>query len=197
MSPSNALRFFSVVGRLKDVRRAGWVRAGVPEPESVAAHMHRLSLMAMALADPRLCKHRLVQICVVHDLAEAIVGDITPHDGVGPAEKSALELAAMRQIAQDLGCVGIEQELLQLWYEYEGIDPSSSSFAKKPLTLESSVAHQLDKLEMIVQADEYEQRYSIILQDFFDSTANSFSHPEIVAWANELRSQRAIRLANN
>ena len=32
-----------------------------------------------------------MKICMVHDLAEAIVGDITPYDGVSKAEKRRLE----------------------------------------------------------------------------------------------------------
>ncbi len=41
--------------------------------------------------DPVVNKDRLVKVCLVHDLAEAVVGDITPYDGVSKEEKRKLE----------------------------------------------------------------------------------------------------------
>lgn len=34
---------------LKDVQRTGWVRSGVPQPETVASHMYRMAMLAFAL----------------------------------------------------------------------------------------------------------------------------------------------------
>ena len=45
----------------------------------------------------------LLEIAVVHDLAEAIVRDITPGDNVGPFKKKRLEDKAMKHIARILG----------------------------------------------------------------------------------------------
>lgn len=107
----------------------------------------------------------------------------------------------MRKIAGDLGSPAIAEEILSLWMEYE--EGSSA---------EAAVARQLDKLEMIVQADEYERAQNTRLDSFFDSTKDAFSHPEVVlgwyfsavtvicrflqilAWAEELRSRRRQRL---
>lgn len=50
-----------------------------------------MSLLAFAVRDHRVNRDRLVKIALVHDLAEAIVGDITPHDGVKKEDKRALE----------------------------------------------------------------------------------------------------------
>jgi putative hydrolase of HD superfamily len=55
-----------------------------------------------------------------------------------------------------------------LWLEYEdGASP------------EASVARELDKLEMIIQADEYEVAQKVTLNSFFESTQDSFHHPEV------------------
>lgn len=43
---------------------------------------------------------------------------------------------------------------------------------------------------MIVQADEYERAQGKRLQSFFTYTQESFTHPEILGWANELRDER-------
>src|SRR5690242_10124588 len=70
-------------GALKEVRRKGWVDRGVPDAESVADHSYRVALLAWALARARgLDAGRAMLIGLVHDLAEADVGDETPFDAL-------------------------------------------------------------------------------------------------------------------
>ncbi len=57
-----------------------------------------MSMLVFMLADPRVNKDRLVKVCLVHDLAEAEVGDITPHAGVSKEDKRILE--EVRQLLQ-------------------------------------------------------------------------------------------------
>lgn len=62
-----------------------------------------MSMLSMLIKDPSIDRMRLMKICMVHDLAEAIVGDITPHDKtVTKAMKHQMEEAALRKIASDL-----------------------------------------------------------------------------------------------
>ena len=70
------LAFLRSAERLKTVRRSGWTSEG--EQESVAEHTWRLCLMAMVLygRDPAVDLGRLLRICLIHDLGEAIGGDI-------------------------------------------------------------------------------------------------------------------------
>lgn len=60
-------------------------------PESVADHMYRMSMLSFMVTDASINKDKLIKICLVHDLAESIVGDITPHCGVSKEEKKRLE----------------------------------------------------------------------------------------------------------
>lgn len=53
--------------------------------------MYRMGLMAIALDMPNLDMNRCLQMALIHDLAEAIVGDITPECGTSRDEKSRLE----------------------------------------------------------------------------------------------------------
>lgn len=48
-------------------------------------------MLAFAVRDSRVDRDRLMKICLVHDLAESVVGDITPFDGVTKEEKRVLE----------------------------------------------------------------------------------------------------------
>jgi putative hydrolase of HD superfamily len=79
-SASQALEFLRVVGKLKTLKRTGWVNNGVTLPESVADHMYRMAMCSFLITDPALDRARLMKLAVVHDLAEALVGDIVPHD---------------------------------------------------------------------------------------------------------------------
>ena len=51
------------------------------EPESIADHMYRMSLMAMisSFSNGKIDTNRCIQLALIHDLAEAQVGDITPY----------------------------------------------------------------------------------------------------------------------
>ena len=140
----NLLAVLTDVGRLKTLRRAGWVRSGVEEPESVADHSYRLAMLALLIA-PRLGLDidRLVRLALLHDLAEARIGDLTPADRVAPADKAAREDAAFSEIVSGLS---ESKALVELWRDYEtGGTP------------EARIVRQLDKLEMALQALEYEQ----------------------------------------
>ena len=60
-----------------------------------------MSMITFLVQDPAVDKDKLMKICMVHDLAEAIVGDITPHDGVSKEEKRRLE----EVLKHDIGAV--------------------------------------------------------------------------------------------
>ena len=94
---------------------------GVDKPESIADHMYRMSLMAMVAAKemPGLDQNRCVKLALIHDLAEAIVGDITPHDPVSKEEKAKMEADAMAKIRDMLGDSLGGEEVEALWHEYE------------------------------------------------------------------------------
>ena len=117
---------------------------------------------------------------------DILIGDIVPHDTrVPPDEKRRLEHQAMSTIAADIDHEHVSREIFDLWIEYE--DQTSP---------EAHVAKNLDKYEMIVQADEYERAQNKVLQSFFDSTKDSFTHPEVLGWAKVLWSERDKRLGN-
>ncbi|XP_016068438.1 PREDICTED: HD domain-containing protein 2 [Miniopterus natalensis] len=176
------LRRLALVQR---VPRTGWVYRNVERPESVSDHMYRMAVMALVTNDDHLNKDRCVRLALVHDMAECIVGDIAPADNIPKEEKHRREEEAMKQLAQllskDLG-----KELYELWEEYETQSSAEAKFVK-----------QLDQCEMILQASEYEdlENKPGRLQDFYDSTAGKFSHPEILQLVSELEAERNANIA--
>jgi len=92
----------AAVDRLKHLDRAGWVLAGHDAPESVAAHSWGMAVRCLQHCPDDLDLATVLSMALVHDLAEAVVGDITPHDGVDKAEKHAKERAAMSKASMRL-----------------------------------------------------------------------------------------------
>ena len=133
------LRFLRASERLKTVSRSAWTSAG--QPESVAEHSWRLCLMAMLLyagaADVDLL--RLLKICLIHDLGEALSGDVPAPVQMGLPGKAAQERIDLLQLLEPLP-PALRQEILELWDAYEAAD-----------TREALLAKGLDKLETILQ----------------------------------------------
>lgn len=140
---------------LKDLPRAGWVRAGVARPESVAAHSWGVAWLVLALCPPTVDRGRALAIAVLHDLPEARVGDLTPHDNVPAAQKSAAETQALGGLLDGVPNAG---ELKQLWHEYEHAASAEGRFVKA-----------CDKLDMALQALRYQSDQGLALDEFVDS----------------------------
>ncbi|CAB3256478.1 unnamed protein product [Arctia plantaginis] len=180
---SKILEFLELVGRLKHVKRTGWILCDINECESIAGHMYRMGLMTFLLTEEnnptKLDRFRCLQIALVHDLAECIVGDITPHCGVSPEEKHRQEDEAMQKIAGLTGIAG--DRMYDLYKEYENQSSPEAKFAK-----------DLDRYDMILQAFEYEKRENSPkkLQEFFTATEGKFDHPFIKDLVTELYKQR-------
>ncbi|GBF95859.1 hypothetical protein Rsub_08450 [Raphidocelis subcapitata] len=187
-TPSSAVDFLMLLQKLKTTQRTGWVRCNVQQPESIADHMYRMGMMSLILGDGAgVDTVRCIKMALVHDVAEAVVGDITPHCGVSDGDKHAMEAAAIERIQGMLGTqTDAAREVSELWHEYEAQS-----------TPEAHLVKDFDKLEMIIQAHEYETAQGAELQQFFDSTAGKFRTETGKAWAAELvaRRQAARRAA--
>ena len=152
---------------LKDLPRAGWVRVGVRDPESVAAHAWGVAWLVLALCPPGVDRGRALAIAVVHDLAEVRVGDLTPHDAVPPAEKERREREAFRALAQPLPA-----EVRELHEEYV-----------TGATAEGRFVRACDKLDMALQAERYSARQGLDLREFLSSALQRLEDPHLRALA--------------
>lgn len=142
---------------LKNVLRTGWVRSGVKSPESVAAHSWGMSMLALKLTPANLDLQRVLSMCIVHDVPEVRVGDLTPHDDT--STKSEDELKAMQALAP---------EWVALLEEYEQGQTPEAKFVK-----------QLDKLDMALQAEIYQTDQGISLEEFIESARGKIEDEEL------------------
>jgi putative hydrolase of HD superfamily len=133
------LTFLRAAERLKTVLRSGWTSDG--QQESVAEHTWRLCLMAMLLYGhtPGIDLARLLKMCLIHDLGEAIGGDVPAPAQKAGASKADQERSDLVQLIAPLP-PALRQEIVDRWDEYEA--------AGSP---EAKIAKGLDKLETILQ----------------------------------------------
>lgn len=157
---------------LKDLPRSGWVRAGIPTPEDVAAHSWGVAFLVLALLPEGLDRGRALAYAVLHDLPEVRVGDLTPHDGVPPADKAAREAAAADAL------LAPRPALAALWHAYEAqADP------------EARFVRQLDRLDMAVRAVAHADRGAPGMEDFLASAARVVDHPTLLPLLAALRAR--------
>jgi len=186
----DTLEFFMMVGKLKRVVRTGWMNHEVKQPESVADHMYRMSMMALMLdsEESKVDKNRCIKIAIVHDLAECIVGDITPYEGISKEEKHRREEEAMVHLKTLVHNENVAEEIMSLWMEYND--------QKTP---EAIVVKDIDRFEMILQAFEYEvdEKRGSQLQSFFNGTRGQFRHSKVKEWVSCLHERRERFLSDS
>lgn len=135
---AGTLDFLRRAEALKSTLRSGRTASG--RQESTAEHTWRLCLMAMVLTDgvDGIDASKLLRMCLVHDLGEAVGGDI-PATDPRAADKAPQERRDLLALTATLPPAR-RDEILGLWEEYEaGTSP------------EAILAKGFDKLETILQ----------------------------------------------
>ena len=163
----NLLSFFRIVCNLKTIKRSGWIhKSNITSPESVADHSYSMCMMSMILAEIiNLDTGHIMKMVIIHDLAESLVGDHMP-DGISSEEKQLVEDKAMKKIISKLPN-SLRKNYLNLWNEYND-----------NITVNAKFVHSMDKLEMVLQAKEYEfEGYpKELLQPFIKSATDYISN---------------------
>ncbi len=146
---------FERINNLKSIPRTGWLLCNVPlgEVEDVAQHTFDVVAMTLVLSDElerrkiKIDQKRALSIAVVHDWAEALVGDF-PYPALKHLEsgetKKRIERNALNDLLSDLP---MKERYLGLWQEYN-----------EKRTLEAKLVHAADYLSMLVQAVKYRER---------------------------------------
>jgi putative hydrolase of HD superfamily len=163
-------------GRLQTLKllpRTGWLQRGLRDVESVAEHSFGVVALALFVGDlhASLDRGRLLAIALVHDLAEALVGDLPASASrlIGKAAKHEAERKAMLEL---LGNLLQGDRYVELWEEYSrGASP------------EARLVKALDRLEMLGQALAYERAGARNLAEFWE---------ELDGWGEEFPIVRAL-----
>lgn len=190
-----AVVFFRILSLLKKQKRTGWLDYGLDQCESISDHMYRMGVISTVLPEyvtnillpgkerVRLDKARCAQIALVHDMAESLVGDITPRDTtVDKQEKHRRELATIDYLTEHLVKPynpTAAEEIKTLWLEYENVS-----------TIEARYVKDIDKFEMMLQAFEYEQEHPGKNFDSFFDAVPSVKTEEIKKLTENVLAQR-------
>lgn len=155
-NPQSILAFIEGSENLKNTLRASFTSSG--RPESAAEHSWRLCLLVMACAPhyPGLSVEKMLKMAVLHDLGEAVCGDIpatlqSESDNRMPREREAIE-ALTRPLPGEMA-----REFRELWREYA-----------QGSTEEARVVKSLDKLETLIQHNQgrnppgFDYRFNLI-----------------------------------
>ena len=166
----DVLNFLIEVGKLKRNKRKGWIINQIKDPESIAEHVFRATILGWILGRKKkgINLEKLIKIALVHDLCEIYAGDTTPYDSILPKNKKKLKelmktwprfsdaekerIAASKYKRERKGLEkliaklpsDLKSEIRNIWLDYE-----------KKLTPEGRFFHQADRMENFLQAYEY------------------------------------------
>lgn len=178
------IEFSKLIGKLKKIERTGWVTGvGIEKPESVADHTFRTVALAMVMADiKKLDAEKMMRMALLHDLSEAIIGDFDFY------AKKRFTIEEIKQkggkaILQILSSLPdeLKDKYLKLWEEY-----------LEQKTAEARLVKEIDKMEMIFQAWEYEKEGydKERLERFWEKTKPLLRDPDIKRLFELLADQR-------
>ena len=160
----NEFAFF--VYELKNIKRSGWkYKLNLDHVESVADHTYAMTVLGMVISDLHgLNTEKIMRMSLLHDLAESITGDMMP-DQITKDEKYMKENNAIRTILGKLPNK-LTKMYSKIWDELQKKESEEAKFV-----------HELDKLEMLIQAKSY-QKSGIDkekIKPFLDSAINDIT----------------------
>lgn len=178
---SALLRAWFEISHLKQLYRQGWLKRGVPAEncESVAEHSFAVAVLCVLLIEAHdlpLDREKALLMALAHDLGEIRAGDITPADGVPPAEKARREREAVEAVLAGAPGGG---PLRAAWEEFEAGESAEARFVR-----------EVDRLEMGLQAGIYEHQGLLRPEEFLESADRAVADPRLRALLDELRALR-------
>jgi putative hydrolase of HD superfamily len=171
------LDFFKTAVNLKNISRQGWInKLSLKHPESVADHSYSMAIMGMIISDlENYDSEKILKMILLHDLAESKIGDYTPNQ-ISKENKIKIENNAYDEIINTLPD-SIKLQYGKIWEEYQ-----------KQESPESKIVHQIDKLEMALQAKMYQKEGSSkeAVESFLKSAENEITHPKLKDILNQI-----------
>ena len=172
MEARKLLDALHVAEKLKDETRHCTTTKGAPE--NVASHSWRMALMAYFMTDefPALDMDKVIKMCLIHDIGEAVCGDIPSF------EKTEADDCEERQAVEYL-LAQLPEPLCQEW---------SALFAEMRAmkTPEAKAWRALDMMEAVFQHNEADLSTWLPLERELNLTYGA-QEAEAFAWLAQLR----------
>ena len=138
MNQREYIKFLNVIEKLKCNTRHSWTSSG--RHESVAEHSWRLAVMAMLCADeyPDLNINKVIKMCLIHDLGEALTGDVPAFLKTDENEKE--EEKAIESLLTLLP-TDTKEELSALFEEMGSLKTDEAKLYKSLDNIEALISH--------------------------------------------------------
>lgn len=150
------LVMLSEVERLEGYPRSGWLRAGVTDPESVAAHSYGVAVVAMWLADhveASVDVEQVLRIALLHDVGEAVTTDL-PRPVKALLGRDAVDRAELRAA----------REVIEGADDWEG--PVEAY--QKQASPEAKIVKAADRIQMLAKSLQYDGQNRGDIGEFWD-----------------------------
>jgi len=174
------VQFWEIAARLKAEPRRGWLKKlRLQRNESVADHSFALSLLCLFEGERRgYDVEKLLKLALLHDLEEAITGDLTPKEKESRGENvvRTQKISAREQLLSYFPQEN-QRAYRELWSQLEN-----------ERSKEAQLVHELDKLEMALQANEYARRgiEATKLKEFYQSSMATMKDPKLRRLLDEI-----------
>jgi putative hydrolase of HD superfamily len=183
--------FWRLLERLKLEPRQGWKeKLRLEEVESVADHSYGVAMLGLfqAWSKGGYDLERLLKLALLHDLDEAITGDMTPKDkrSLGHNEVLRRKRLAGRSVTS-LVPEKARSEWIGLWTDLH-----------LRRSKEAKLVKDLDLVEMALQANAYSRREvgksrRPRVQEFYDSALRGVKNPELRRVVERIAGERRVR----
>lgn len=154
--------FYRVINKLEQIKRTGWVIRNVPAErlESVADHTLQVIILAITLNHELNLGFniaRIAQMGFIHDIGEALIGDIPAVDP-DYRKKKELESEAVKKALSTLS-----EDTAELYYMYW------LEFESKA-TKDAEFLYQVDKMDALLKAKEYAKSHNMpgLFEEFYN-----------------------------
>jgi len=168
------MNFLIEIDKLKTIERKTKIMHG-SRLENDAEHSWHLAMMALILqnnSNNKIDLLKVIKMILIHDLVEIDAGDTFAYDSTGQVDKYDREVQAAKRLFGLLPIVQ-EQELMDLWIEFENKETDEAKFASS-----------LDRLQPLIHNHNNEGdtwlKYNITSEQVFNR------NKEIANGSNEL-----------
>ncbi|HME55505.1 MAG TPA: HD domain-containing protein [Candidatus Lokiarchaeia archaeon] len=182
---SDYIALLEAIHAVKHLPRKGWIEHGLDEQqvESVAAHSFGTAALACILKEggyfpDDLPFERVMELALLHDIGESVIGDVTPADDVPAEKKAAMEREAVRTLLHDVpGLDAMTKDL-------EGL---VSAHGETGTDRVHALVKQLDKLDMMIQALFYERDTGKDLSEFYNDPRRYLADETLLAFFESVK----------
>lgn len=179
------LQGLSIMYLIKQEHRMGWARKSACDDtvlnqhpnETVASHQWGVAALIMAISRepqfqeelPHFDRLKAIEMSLIHDVPELVIGDITPVDGISTKEKHAMERKAMDQILGFFSA-SVRKSIDDIYEKYEQRQCIESKFVK-----------DCDKLDFMLHAFLLERQGFTSFQEFYSNSLSEGFNTKIAS----------------